>query len=81
MVIELGEYYRLNNILPAVYIPIEEEPESEPSDFINDEIWNMEIWDNLGTDDSLPILNMELNNTLDDTLDSLSNESDGYSSN
>ena len=34
-VIELAAYYRKHNILPAVYV---EEEQSEPSDFINDEI-------------------------------------------
>ena len=76
-VIELAAYYREHNILPAVYV---EEEQSEPSDFINDEIWNMEIWDNLGSDDSLPSLNLDLNNTLDDTLDSLASQSEGYCS-
>ena len=80
--IELAAYHREHNIVPAVYVEdleVEEE-QSELSDFINDEIWNMEIWDNLGSDDSLPSLNLYLNNTLDDTLDSLASQSEGYCS-
>ena len=41
--IELAAYHREHNIVPAVYVEdleVEEE-QSEPSDFINDEIWNM----------------------------------------
>ena len=75
--IELAAYYREHNIVPVVYV---EEEHSYPSDFINDEIWNMEIWDNLGSDDSPASLNLDLNNTLDDTLDSLASQSEGYCS-
>jgi hypothetical protein len=78
-VFELHAYMRENNLLPAVNNLIEED-ESEPSDFINDEIWNMNLWDNLGSDDSLPSLNLDLDNTLDDTLDSLASQSEGYCS-